>query len=143
MLAAKAVWKILTFAMLALEAFFLCFEKDASYCCQTKDIIIVHVSKLQNPKTHDTPQNAFKSPFSCQSIPKPNKRLASCLCDTQLHQATAPVSALADCGSGTTSSFGFLESLAPSVCCILLMSASGGLLAAFSAGNGLFIAGGL
>jgi hypothetical protein len=105
---------------------------------------IVHASKNTSfRETSNTPQYASKNPYSRQSAPKPNKRLASCLHPIRLLQAVVAVSPLADCSSCTASSFGFLGSLAPSVCWTLLMSASGGLLAAFSAGSGLFIAGGL
>lgn len=47
----KAVWKISLFAMLAPEALLLCFEKDAPYCYQTKDIIIVPCQQTPEPET--------------------------------------------------------------------------------------------
>jgi hypothetical protein len=144
MLVVKAAWKISTSAMLAPKASFSCFKKDCSLLLPKPTISLSNTSKNTSfRETSNAPQYAPKKSFSRQSAPKPNKRLASCLQPIRLVQAVVAVSPLADCSSCTASSFGFLGSLAPSVCWTLLMSASGGLLAAFSAGSGLFIAGGL
>jgi hypothetical protein len=83
---------------------------------KANDIIVKHQQKHQLSKPSNTPQYATKNPSSRQSAPKLNKRLASCLHLNRLLQAVVAVSPLADCTSCTASSFGFLESLAPSVC---------------------------
>jgi hypothetical protein len=144
MLVVKAAWKISASAMLALEACFPCFKKDCSLLLPKPTISLSNTSKK-----HQLSRNLQYSAICAQKsiltpeCLQPNKRLASCLHPIRLVQAVVAVSPLADCSSCTASSFGFLASLAPSVCWTLLMSASGGLLAAFSAGSGLFIAGGL